>query len=995
MKLHRLEVCALGPFAGRQEVDLDRLGADGLFLLHGETGAGKTSVLDAVAYALFGVVPGSRQQAHRLRSDLAAADVATSVTLELTVAGRRVRVTRSPEWRRPKRRGEGTTREPATATLSEWRDGGWVGLSGRIDEVSHQLRDWVGMSADQFFQVVLLPQGEFARFLRAESSDREALLERLFGTERFTDVQDWLADRRKETAVVVEFHEATSRRYLQRLAQELDLSAGDEPTLAAADEGWREGQRRGTDQAAARAADRRDAAAVNLQECRADLDAARERRRLQQRRVLADTEQTAVHAMRAEMTRVQAESQAARRATTVAPLLAAVAAAEETLTERTAHTGRRRRCLASVADGPARGADAAELTAWVRRLREERGRLDALREDDERRLALARALDAGRTRLAELVALSTPAGTRQSALPALIETARADAAAASEARARSAGLGATAAATARALAAGLEAETVAHRAAEATDLWRTCIDAHQTATAVVLDLRARRLAGMAAELARDLRTAEPCVVCGSTEHPAPAESGVTAVTPVEEEAATRHQGDAARRREAADRTRSAAALALAGLASLSDGLPVPVLREAAEAAAAALAAASDLAAQLPERLSTSARRQEELETLGRLVAQAREEMAGLRQQITADDAALHETAARLDRARGADDSVGVRAARLEVQADLGESLAEAIGAEGAAALALDAARRAAMAQATASGFRDLGSAAAAVRREPEQLELTARWESFTARTAALAQLLSEPGLDDPGVVAAAGAPAVDLTGATATLEAAEAAYADAVGTATDAARRALEVRRLTACLAAAEADVGPASREHEEVRALAELVAGAGQNTRRMTLRAYVLAARLADVAAAASLRLRQMSAGRYTFAPSDIADSRRLRAGLGLVVVDDYTGRARSTKTLSGGETFLASLSLALGLADVVTAESGGVRLETLFIDEGFGSLDADTLDQVMTALDELRAGGRVVGVVSHVEEMRVRIPRRLHVIKRRDGSVLEQLTG
>nr|MBA3524013.1 SMC family ATPase [Geodermatophilaceae bacterium] len=301
MKLHRLEVCALGPFAGRQEVDLDRLGADGLFLLHGETGAGKTSVLDAVAYALFGVVPGSRQQAHRLRSDLAAADVATSVRLELTVAGRRVRVTRAPEWQRPKRRGEGTTKEPATATLQEWREGGWVGLSARIDEVSHQLRDWVGMSAEQFFQVVLLPQGEFARFLRAESSEREALLERLFGTERFTDVQDWLADRRKESAVVVEVHEATSRKFLHRLAQELDLPEGGEPTLAAADDTWRTEQCRRTTRAAAAAAGALGATAVAVQCSRSTAQEACERRRLQQRRILADTEQVAVQAQRADV----------------------------------------------------------------------------------------------------------------------------------------------------------------------------------------------------------------------------------------------------------------------------------------------------------------------------------------------------------------------------------------------------------------------------------------------------------------------------------------------------------------------------------------------------------------------------------------------------------------------------------------------------------------------------------------------------------------------
>ena len=148
-----------------------------------------------------------------------------------------------------------------------------------------------------------------------------------------------------------------------------------------------------------------------------------------------------------------------------------------------------------------------------------------------------------------------------------------------------------------------------------------------------------------------------------------------------------------------------------------------------------------------------------------------------------------------------------------------------------------------------------------------------------------------------------------------------------------------------------------------------------------MSLRAYVLAARLEEVAIAATARLRRMSDDRFSFVHNDDAERRGKRGGLGLDVLDDYSGAVRSAKTLSGGETFLASLALALGLADVVAAETGGALLDTLFVDEGFGMLDADTLDEVMDTLDELRAGGRVVGLVSHVEELRQRIPTRLRV--------------
>jgi exonuclease SbcC len=157
-----------------------------------------------------------------------------------------------------------------------------------------------------------------------------------------------------------------------------------------------------------------------------------------------------------------------------------------------------------------------------------------------------------------------------------------------------------------------------------------------------------------------------------------------------------------------------------------------------------------------------------------------------------------------------------------------------------------------------------------------------------------------------------------------------------------------------------------------------------------MRLQSFVLAARLEQVADVASRRLREMSGGRYTFEHSDAQGRHGARGGLGLVVLDEYTGQRRSTKTLSGGESFMASLALALALADVVTAESGGVQIDTLFVDEGFGTLDAQALDSVMTVLDELRRGGRTVGVISHLEELRARIPTRLEVVAGRKGSRL-----
>ncbi|MGW1603210.1 SbcC/MukB-like Walker B domain-containing protein, partial [Streptomyces eurythermus] len=201
-----------------------------------------------------------------------------------------------------------------------------------------------------------------------------------------------------------------------------------------------------------------------------------------------------------------------------------------------------------------------------------------------------------------------------------------------------------------------------------------------------------------------------------------------------------------------------------------------------------------------------------------------------------------------------------------------------------------------------------------------------------------------------------------------------------------------ELDRLSARAAEAVRRLAPLRAEHDRVARLAALTAGtSADNERRMRLESYVLAARLEQVAATATVRLQRMSSGRYTLVHS--ADrTGRGRSGLGLHVVDAWTGRERDTATLSGGETFFASLALALGLADVVTEEAGGVRLDTLFIDEGFGSLDDQTLDEVLDVLDGLRERDRSVGIVSHVADLRRRVHAQLEVVKGRSGSSLRQ---
>ncbi|WP_017622420.1 AAA family ATPase, partial [Nocardiopsis chromatogenes] len=219
MRLHTLTVQAFGPFAGTETVDFDRLGDGGLFLIHGATGAGKTSVLDAVCFALYGRVPGVREAARSPRSTHAPAGRRPEVSLELTVRGRRLSITRSPAWRRPKLRGSGTTEEKAKAVVTESTPDGWKGLTNRPDEAGQIVSDLLGLTLDQFCQVVLLPQGEFARFLRAGARERVASLERIFDAGVFADVEKWLAERAAALSRAASGAEEEVRATAHRLAE--------------------------------------------------------------------------------------------------------------------------------------------------------------------------------------------------------------------------------------------------------------------------------------------------------------------------------------------------------------------------------------------------------------------------------------------------------------------------------------------------------------------------------------------------------------------------------------------------------------------------------------------------------------------------------------------------------------------------------------------------------------------------------------------------------
>lgn len=978
MRLHQLEVTAFGPYSGHESVDFDELGSDGLFLLHGDTGAGKTTLLDAIAFALYGTVPGARNDVKRLRCDTAPADVPTSVSLELTVQGYRLRVERSPEYQRPKKTGEGYTTQKAKASLT-WLSTPPGGESAegitRIDEVARTVQRLLGMSVEQFFQVVMLPQGQFARFLRAETAERATLLDKLFGTERFGQVETWFAEQRRQQRRELEERSRDADELFARVVQVV----GAEPEEGADRSTWLEDE----DKRLTREFEDAQAEQTRTRRDRDDAEATLARRRDLAERVRrvrqAKDSLRELDERRADHENWRAELDAAQRSVAV---LAAKASADGTAAELSSARDEVAAAAARCPDVDTE-ADLERLRSDVAGTQEQAGALAQLvteaeqQEQDRQRLTdLAERVDTDLRADAELV-------EQQEGLPDRITEARRQLERAREADTRRESVVArvdelTALLdTARQLpAAEQELATAETRASEA-------VDAHQRARDTVQDLRQRRLAGMAAELAAGLTSGEACPVCGSQEHPAPSDEVDDRVDAETEERAQAAEQAAHAEREEANNT---AALARQRCERLRDRLgawtesELVAELERARTERDEVTAEADAVGQRTETLS-------ELEALTERIATRRAELATNVAALRSEHAALAETVeqrrARLVEARGEFDGVEQRRRHLLDRAARVERLVAARVAVDDAARR-DAERQAAVVEAAReAGFDDVAAAVAADRDEQRCTELREALADVDRRRASARATLEELSDVDPDTDA--GVEAAEEEAARAR-QAVERAAAEVHG----AERRLSDLRDLAQRLRRAWERLGPAQARFAELDALADVVNGQGQNARKMTLRSYVLAARLEEVAVAATRRLQRMSEGRYSFVHSDAAGARGTRGGLGLDVLDDYSGQTRSTKTLSGGESFLASLSLALGLADVVAAESGGALLDTLFIDEGFGTLDADTLDLVMDALDELRAGGRVVGLVSHVEEMRQRINVRLRVRKSRTGSTL-----
>jgi len=1002
MKIKRLRMAGFGPYKNEQVVDFERFDDDGIFLITGKTGAGKSSILDAVCFALYGNVPRYEGTESQLRSDYCEPEDPTFVELDFGLGERDYRIYRTPRYEKAKKRGTGTTIAQPDARLDRHESEGWRTIATRPVDVGHELTRVLPLKQDQFLQVILLAQNRFQKFLLAKTDDRRAVLRTLFGTIRFEQLETELINRRKALDEQLAAADGRLGDLASAVAGQAQLAA----PHGNSDIDWFETVQRGIDVQFGLACDAAQLADAALAVATENSRSQEDLRRRQDRRDAAAADAAILAGRTDSVDADRAAVQAANRAARVWPLVTARQDAESVLAaslvgEAEARSGWRH--FAAAAPGPAEprpagsvisttvtsttetagsemagvetdspGAIGAVIDALVGRL----GSLADVLMAENTLPGLDRDLAEIAARLARHGAAFEVAEARLEALPDRLDTIDREQSVAALAAAREPEASATLA----------RAEAARSAAGEATGLELELHGAHQadiaaaaanTSAAVHFQaLVDRRLAGHAVELADQLVDGQACEVCGSTVHPARAIGDAEPVTESDIEAA-RFGMTAAQ--TALEQTRALIQAITVGLAEArtrSGERGTDELEMAAAAAEVALGVARRAAVAEAELGVEKLRLRDELDAAGRALAEAREARDVDTTRLAERGSQRGGIVDRVDAQRGECASVTELAGRLRDELAAARALGAAIDRSREHRGVRAAAAAAAETQLAAEGFADEAAAAAARLAEAALLEVEARIRRHDDETAAARAVLAEPDLAGLAALPVDPAPAREALAVAAALR--DTAIADRASLAE---RVAVTTRLLDEARALFEVSADVLATQ-TQVRDLAAVVHGEDPNTKRMRLETFVLAAQLEQIIAAANGRLRTMTGGRYALEHDDSVQYRGNQSGLGLAIRDEHTGRARPTHSLSGGETFLASLALALGLAEVVSNQAGGVALDTLFVDEGFGSLDGATLETAMSTLDGLRAGGRTIGLISHVDSMKEQIPAKLSII-------------
>ena len=926
MRPLKLTLSAFGPYAAQTVLELEKLGRGGLYLVTGDTGAGKTTLFDAITYALYDHSSGGVREGAMLRSKYADPKTPTFVELEFEVGGKRYTVRRNPEYLRPKTRGEGFTTEKADATLT-YGDG--RPPVTRAKEVTAAVIDVIGLDYNQFSQIVLIAQGQFTRLLNASTEERIKIFRTLFRTQRYQQLQEKL---------LAECSDLNQRRTAQNIQIGQILSgvhwAEDDPeaeTLAALSA---QTPPDAVAEILTQLTERQDAALSAAADARSKADAR-----------LAAVQQTLGRAAAAQKLR---EDLAAKQ-NELAGLLPARDAARVEMERHAGDAAALDALTGQIANAETDLARYNKLEELLRQETEARGKAkqeqrkaqthrEALAALDKALAALREEQDSLANAEAERVKLETQSkeltqrGKALRDLDKLLDDchARAQAVKTAQAAYQKAALTQTAARERR------------------DRLERSFLDAQ---------------AGL---LAQDLAEGTPCPVCGSIHHPQRAELPASAPTQAQVDAA-KAAADAADRsaQEASAAAREALAAEKEGRSTLRrDAKALLPERFADETASpATLGALRTAAAEELERLRAAYRQLQQEQKQNQAACQRRIQLEADLKAKTDRRTALEAAASEAEQ-QAAAQSATVQSLTQQL-ADARTALPYPTRAE--AEQALDTRKK------QRDQLQDAKTQAETTLRRCEK----AVSDAEAAIRALNAQRLPSEEEDPPADLAA-------LQAEKATLEARRTALTE-------------QEKTLTALLRPNQA----ALREYQQraaertaletrwqwVNALASTASGTLSSKQKIRLETYIQMTYLDRILVHANTRLMQMTAGQYELERIG-AENQRSQSGLDLGVIDHYNGTRRSVKTLSGGESFKASLALALGLSDEVQRAAGGIRLDTLFLDEGFGSLDDESLEQAIRVLVGLTEGNRLVGIISHVAALKDRIDLQVVVKKTRSGG-------
>lgn len=1021
MQFRYLAFGALGPFPGTHTINFDELTAGGLFLFDGPTGSGKSSIIDAIVFALYGKVAGAESDDSRIRSAHADDSTPSYADLVFTIPSGIYRVRRSPGWYRTKKRGEGLTPQNPTATLwklseaavdSQAWDAGDVLASGARN-VGTELSQLLALTREQFVQTVVLPQGQFAQFLRLSSIDRSALLETLFDTTNYRAFAQKLTKMAKVAGAKVDEAGAEATRALQSWC-DIDGLASEFPDsetlefIDADDSAPLESMAAIDEQLSARAT----GAEAQARELKTSADQAT-KKRLAEEALAKALDDRAALLRRSEELRAQVKEVAAKRSqidlhekvSTAVDRLATASRARASLDASAADlpagvvpVGAEHGALAeAIADGrelaELAGALVAATDGAIGEITAQVGSLDAVVDLEEsltgRTKALAK-LDDTAQELAEEIASLT---RELDEFPARMKTLDADIVKARAEADTIASLDAELTALKERLERVEKLQALRAEREAATKDAQEALGRHQDQRDLRDAVTAAWIGSTAANLAATLAEQEPCPVCGSPNHPAPAQPTDDSATyddVQEAEAALEPLALALQKANAAVQKLTGQEETLsvqAGNVSerdLADSITSTTAK--LDAAQAAKAKEKTLATQRTELTDANNKRLGELGTL-------REEQSSLSERIKNAREALNKDEASIARARGDFESVSaLRDSLLNQQSKL-------VTLKESAHTIAERARHARSAQLAAE--ESLATAGVS--------HIEAREAHLDADTlATLKRTVDQHGKDVAAIDAQlahqrfeglTGEEKPDVEGAsqkedaaTTKLRAAEAESTLAQSRARASTRHLERTRQAVAGWKAADKAAGPVVR-------LAALANADSTSLNKIRLSTWVLLRRFEQIVDRANEHLREFSFGRYELERTDESGAER-KTGLGLEIIHRDAGpqgdHRRSTRTLSGGETFYTSLALALALSEVVQAENGGIRMETLIIDEGFGALSSEYLQSIMDTLGQLRTGGRTVGIVSHVDELKSMINDRVTVRPLPEGgSTLKVVAG